>query len=155
MGMWQSLRHLAMGTVNRDKLYDEERVNREFAPRWRSWPTKRFRLPRLKKTSVWLLLLDSLLVILLVRTLDPLITLLRRNEELFGARFTVSQEEETSVSSKHSPQHKIPRILHQTCANDTVPSVWVNSQHSCKEAYSDYEYKVCSQTSKRYRLGHH
>ena len=139
MGIWQPLCRVAMGTVNRGKLYDEERVAWEVAPRWRSWPTKRIRLPRLKRAAVCLLLVDLVLVMLLVRSLEPLITLLRRNEELFGARFTVSHD---AYSSKHSTQHKIPRILHQTCANETIPSVWVNSQRSCKEAYSDFEYKV-------------
>ncbi|KAF4969426.1 hypothetical protein FSARC_3357 [Fusarium sarcochroum] len=40
------------------------------------------------------------------------------------------------------PSSQIPRILHQTCKNETVPEIWADSQKSCLEAYSDYEYKL-------------
>jgi len=67
--------------------------------------------------------------------------LLRRNEELFQPRVALSQHDIGASWPQPGPR-SIPRILHQTCANDTIPDKWVNSQRSCKEAYSGFEYKL-------------
>lgn len=88
----------------------------------------------------YLVLIDLIIIGTLVFITNPLITLLRRNDELFPTRASLSRPD---IPAGSWPQRKIPRILHQTCANDTIPEKWVNSQRSCKEAYSEYEYKVC------------
>jgi hypothetical protein len=40
-------------------------------------------------------------------------------------------------------QRTIPRIFHQTSANETIPEAWKDLVKSCKETYSEFEYKVC------------
>jgi mannosyltransferase OCH1-like enzyme len=39
------------------------------------------------------------------------------------------------------PQY-IPRIIHQTWANDSIPEKWRKAQKSCLDLHGDYEYKV-------------
>lgn len=131
------------GSPGSQTPYDEERLACGPAARscWRH-PSKYLQyVPRPRKVTVCLLLIDLMIVGLLVRALEPLITLLGRNEELFQARVTLSRHN-IHASSPHPNLPKIPRILHQTCANDTIPDKWVESQRSCKQAYSNFEYKV-------------
>lgn len=123
--------------------YDEERQECDSPSSCQRWSMKYLRFPRLTKVAVFsLLLIDLTIVCLLVYSLEPLITLLHRNEELFSPRVTLSQNT-TSLFTGDLDRQKIPRILHQTCANSTIPEKWVNSQRSCRETYSEYEYKVC------------
>lgn len=88
-----------------------------------------------------LLVVDLTIVGVLVYTLEPLITLLRRNEELFTPTVVLPLNG-TAGASSFSGDQKIPRILHQTTANSKIPEKWVKSQQSCIETYSDFEYKV-------------
>lgn len=37
----------------------------------------------------------------------------------------------------------IPKIIHQTWKNETIPSKWAEPQQSCIDLHPDYEYKVC------------
>jgi mannosyltransferase OCH1-like enzyme len=64
---------------------------------------------------------------------------LRRNEDLFGSRINLSRNDTQEVEHRpdhhHAGQDKIPRILHQTCPNETIPAEWVYPKGSCKEAY--------------------
>lgn len=119
--------------------FDTERLEWPQASRWSTWPRK-LRFPRLRKMAVALFLIDLMIVAFLVHSFDPLITLLRKNEELFGARLTLPVNGSSS-SVPSSEVHAIPRILHQTSATTTIPDKWVDLQKSCKEAYSEFEYK--------------
>lgn len=38
----------------------------------------------------------------------------------------------------------IPKIIHQTYINSTIPKQWKEGQQSCKDLHADYEYKVVS-----------
>ena len=38
----------------------------------------------------------------------------------------------------------IPKIIHQTWRNETIPEKWSEAQQSCIKIHSDYEYKVRS-----------
>lgn len=146
-----------MATPVSETSYDEERQllllecesdceSRNASPsRWRR-PKKYRRFLKPTKAMAYLVLIDLVIIGLLVCAFEPLITLLRRNEELFTPRVTISRPEKPSSTQSWWPQtdeRKIPRILHQTCANATVPEKWVDSQRSCLNAYSDFEYKVC------------
>ncbi|KAJ4127776.1 CSG1/SUR1-like protein [Fusarium equiseti] len=113
--------------------YDEERM--EWGP---SVPKKYLRLPRLGRSNVILLLIDVFIVTVLVNAFWPLITLLRRNEELFGARLTFSLNDTSTPTLPE--QQTIPRIFHQTSANETVRPAWKDLVQSCKATYSDFEY---------------
>lgn len=37
----------------------------------------------------------------------------------------------------------IPKIIHQTWRNETIPEKWSEAQQSCVNIHPDYEYKVC------------
>lgn len=43
----------------------------------------------------------------------------------------------------------IPKIIHQTYANDTIPKVWRTAQESCVKLHEDYEYKLWTDDSAR------
>lgn len=134
----------AAGTASGHKPYDEERL--EWSRASRSWtqPTQYLRCPRPRRTGLCLLIIDILVLGLVVRTLEPLTTLLLRNEELFGARLTLSPDDAPNQDDRPSDRNMIPRILHQTSATEVVSQEWAQAQQSCKDAYADFEYKVRS-----------
>jgi hypothetical protein len=141
MSFWRGFRHWDFGAfnANNDKTYDEENL------RWGSGLSKCPRLncrPRLRKATVLFLLIDLMVVGLLLHTFAPLIILLRRNEELFGSRVALPTSYRSGSRHQMTSSGPIPRILHQTAATETIPNKWMESQKSCKEAYSDFEYKV-------------
>jgi mannosyltransferase OCH1-like enzyme len=37
----------------------------------------------------------------------------------------------------------IPKIIHQTFQNESIPLKWKEAQQSCIDLHGDYEYKVC------------
>ena len=43
--------------------------------------------------------------------------------------------------------HPIPKIIHQTWKNETVPEAWSIAQYSCRDLHPDYKYIVLSLTS--------
>ncbi|KAJ5874355.1 uncharacterized protein N7529_002785 [Penicillium soppii] len=86
---------------------------------------------------------------LLLQIFEPLITLLHRNEELFGSRVALHTPVTPGSQHRITSLCEIPRILHQTTATETVPEKWIEPQQSCKEAYSDFEYKVWTDESAR------
>ena len=134
----------ANGTAADDhKPYDEERLQWRPTSRWWAWSKKHVHFPRVRKATICLLLADLIIVVLLLRAFEPLITLLARNEELFGARLTLSRNDST-LAKPNQNEYAIPRIFHQTIATEVIPDKWVQAQQSCKEAYRDFEYKVRS-----------
>ena len=99
---------------------------------------------RLRRGTTTLLLIDLLIVVVLLIAFEPLITLLRRNEEFFSPRVVLSGPENIDAWDQAADKpNGIPRILHQTTATDVIPDKWKESQNSCKIAYKDFEYKVC------------
>ena len=41
-----------------------------------------------------------------------------------------------------SRPHLIPKIIHQTFKNETIPDIWKEAQQTCINMHTDYEYKV-------------
>ncbi|KAJ6126325.1 hypothetical protein N7523_001937 [Penicillium sp. IBT 18751x] len=141
-------------STNGNKSYDEERVSwgAEYSLERRR---RSMRIQRPGKSTIFLFLLDVLVIWLLIHQLEPLITLLRRNEELFKPQVTLSDQEDLNSLHKMHRSSRIPRILHQTAATNIVPDKWVESQASCKEAYGDFEYKLWTDESTRTFLSVH
>ncbi|KAH7021871.1 hypothetical protein EDB80DRAFT_744530 [Ilyonectria destructans] len=129
MTMRDRLRRLATRLAYYQKLDDKERQlqERESGFHWRR-PEKNPRFTRPGRTAVCLFLVDLALFGLLLCFLSPLFSVLRYNKEMFGAHVTVTRH--------------IPRILHQTCKNETIPKIWAGSQQSCLKAYSGFQYKL-------------
>ena len=119
---------------------DSTQLERQLGPLNRR-SRKYLRLPRVRGPLILLLIVDFILFLLLLHALEPLITLLLRNEELFPDEPIPFHHSLPNAKQNKSSQ-KIPRILHQTCANATVPDKWVAAQQSCLEMYPDFEYKV-------------
>lgn len=124
-----------------DNRYDEERLKWR-SETWRARRLRRLQLPKLRKATLLLLLTDLIVVRLLFQAFEPLITLLRRNDELFKPQVSLASLRTSDVEDRRRRLNKIPRILHQTTATEAIPPQWVQSQRSCQQAYSDFEYKV-------------
>lgn len=121
-------------------LYDEELNCSAGICRKRQRQFTRIKRPR--KSTIIFFLVDVLVVALLIHALEPFITLLRRNEELFKPRVSLQGLDSLNDLLETNGSYHIPRILHQTTATDVIPDKWGESQKSCKEAYGDFEYKV-------------
>lgn len=104
-----------------------------------SWRVPRF-ISSKHKISL-LFIADLVLLGFILHILSPLISLLRHNKELFPARVSITSSDVPKSFTSRDDQ--IPRILHQTTKNDTIPSIWADSQASCLKIYSNYEYMVC------------
>ena len=122
------------------KLEDQESQLQEQEPGCLGqWPTKRPRFTKPGWTTTCIILVDLALFGLLLYSLRDLFFLLRHNKEMFSAHVNVTLQDQPK--HVHSSR-QIPRILHQTCKNETIPEMWAESQQSCLKAYSDFEYKV-------------
>ena len=93
------------------------------------------------------LVLNTIIVFFLVRSVFTLLTLLVED----GAADAIHPAE---IPAPNSPliddrPHLIPKIIHQTYVNDTVPERWREAQKSCVDLHEDYEYRVCLICSQR------
>ena len=142
---WRRLIYSASrGTsTNSHRLYDEEGLDWACGL-WRGRRLKHIWTLRLRKTVMLLLLTDLIVIGLLLQTIKPLIILLYRNKQLFSPQVVLSSLNTSDVWQQTNQSYKIPRVLHQTTATKVIPNDWVQSQKSCKDAYSDFEYRVNS-----------
>ncbi|KAL1614921.1 CSG1/SUR1-like protein [Diplodia seriata] len=53
----------------------------------------------------------------------------------------------TDFDTIHISDAKIPKIIHQTYANRTIPDHWKKAQQSCLDLHPDYEYKFWTDES--------
>jgi len=86
------------------------------------------------------LFINALIVTFLIHSVFTLLTLLVED----GSADTIHNSEipaPNSPSIDNLPQ-LIPKILHQTYVNDSVPEHWRGAQQSCIELHGDYEYRV-------------
>ena len=86
------------------------------------------------------LIINALIIVFLVRSVFTLLTLLVED----GSADAIHSAEippPTSPRINDLPQ-LIPKIIHQTYVNDTVPERWREAQTSCVDLHEDYEYKV-------------
>lgn len=141
---WRCLIYSASrGTsTNSNRLYDEERGLDWNSGLWRGRRLKHLWTLRPLKTLMLLLLTDLIVVGLLLQTLNPLIILLYRNKQLFNPHVVLSSHNTSDIWHQTNQSNNIPRILHQTTATEVIPDDWIQSQRSCKDAYSEFEYMV-------------
>ncbi|OQD79184.1 hypothetical protein PENANT_c058G06362 [Penicillium antarcticum] len=136
-----------------EKIHDEESLETDSGPRWRQRRTNQWIAWPSRATII--VLINLVIVGLLLYALEPLITLLRRNKELFSPRVALPSSNILYDRNRTDRLSHIPRILHQTTATETIPEHWVRSQKSCKQAYSDFEYKLWTDASARSFLANH
>lgn len=85
-------------------------------------------------------LVNLLILFLLVRSVSTLLSLLVED----AAADAIHRAELPSPNSsliEHRPQI-IPKIIHQTYKNETIPEGWLEAQQSCLDLHPDYEYIV-------------
>ncbi|UPK95937.1 hypothetical protein LCI18_006872 [Fusarium solani-melongenae] len=99
------------------------------------------RFTRLSRTGAWLFLADLVIFGLLLSFIWPLISLLRYNKQLFPISVNVTSDGSLDAF-RITERPQIPRILHQTVKNDTIPSIWVDAQNSCRKVYSEFDYML-------------
>ncbi|KAJ5972778.1 uncharacterized protein N7479_002696 [Penicillium vulpinum] len=84
------------------------------------------------------ILVNLLILSLLVHSVSTLLALLFED----AAADAIHRAELPSPNSsliEHRPQI-IPKIIHQTYKNETIPEVWAEAQQSCIDLHPDYEY---------------
>ncbi|CAI7576452.1 unnamed protein product [Penicillium pancosmium] len=147
MRFWHNLRQSALQSLRPVyvKLHDEERLGPELDP------GNRQQQETPKKAAIYriILLINLAMFGLLLRKLEPLITLLRCNERLFSPHVFLPNPETLHYNNETFQQNRIPLILHQTTATKEIPDRWVQSQETCKKAYSEFEYKLWTDHSAR------
>jgi hypothetical protein len=61
-----------------------------------------------------------------------------------GLQNAISPESLASRASWTEDRHPIPKIIHQTWKNETIPEAWSIAQYSCRDLHPDYKYIVPS-----------
>ncbi|KAK7531282.1 nucleotide-diphospho-sugar transferase [Phyllosticta citribraziliensis] len=101
----------------------------------------------MRKGVLIFLVLNILVIGLLVRSVWTLLSLL----VVDGSEDRISRAELPAPNSgaiSERPQ-LIPKIIHQTYVNETIPERWVEAQRSCIEQHEDYEYKLWTDKKSR------
>ncbi|KZT62887.1 glycosyltransferase family 32 protein [Calocera cornea HHB12733] len=61
----------------------------------------------------------------------------------------------SNVSHNPLPAEKIPRILHQTWKDETLPEKWAGVSQGCRDLMPDYEYMLWTDASSRQFIAEH
>lgn len=95
----------------------------------------------MRRGLVIFLLVNLLIIAFLVRSVSTLLSLLLED----AAADAIHHAELPSPNSSLIEQRPqiIPKIIHQTYKNETIPEVWVEAQRTCIDLHPDYEYIVC------------
>ena len=86
------------------------------------------------------LVINALIVTFLVHSVFTLLTLLIEDGSI-DAIHSAEIPAPNSPLIDNLPQ-LIPKIIHQTYINESVPEHWRQAQRSCIDLHEDYEYKV-------------
>ena len=94
----------------------------------------------MRRGLVVFIVINALIVAFLVRSVYTLLTLLIED----GSRDAIRSAE---IPAPNSPMIEtktplIPKLIHQTYVNSSVPQNWREAQRSCIDLHHDYEYKV-------------
>ena len=86
------------------------------------------------------LFINLIIVGFLLNSVRTLLSLLIED----GATDTIAREEISSPNTGliDNPPQLIPKIIHQTYLNESIPAHWKGAQQSCIDLHEDYEYKV-------------
>ena len=84
--------------------------------------------------------INALIVTFLVHSVFTLLTLLIED----GSADAIHSAEIPAPNSPNIDNRPqlIPKIIHQTYINESVPEHWREAQKSCVDLHEDYEYKV-------------
>ncbi len=97
----------------------------------------------MRRTTLIFLVLNLLLLGLAINAFSTLIGLLFED----GARDAITRAEIPAPGSERIENETqfalIPKIIHQTYINESIPERWKEGQQACVDLHKDYEYKVC------------
>ena len=94
----------------------------------------------MRRGIIIFIVVNLLVVAFLVHSVFTLLTLLFED----GSKDVIHRAEIPAPNSpliENRPQ-LIPKIIHQTYINNTIPSKWSEARQSCLDLHQDYEYKV-------------
>jgi mannosyltransferase OCH1-like enzyme len=96
---------------------------------------------QMRRGLLLLLLISTAVIGILVYLVSTLIAL------LFETGLSTAIDPKALISQQHLDEsHRlIPKILHQTWKNETVPEEWAIAQYTCLDLHPDYRYIVFSQ----------
>ena len=80
------------------------------------------------------------IILFLVNSVWTLLTLLVKD----GHEDAIAKSELPAIGSKPDGKQiqMIPKIIHQTYINTSIPEVWQEAQQSCIDLHPDWEYKL-------------
>ena len=94
----------------------------------------------MRKGPLIFLIITLLVLAYLVRSVFTLLTLLFEDCSRDAIRLSEIPVPNSALIDAR-PQ-LVPKIIHQTYINDSIPVQWQAAQQSCLELHKDYEYKV-------------
>jgi len=95
----------------------------------------------MRKGVLLFLLVNLTIVTYLIYSVWTLLTLL----VVDGSEDAISRAEipgPTAADPFNGKKQLIPKIIHQTYANTSLPQHWKEASDSCKKIHKDYEYHV-------------
>ena len=95
----------------------------------------------MRRGTVIFLVINLIVIGFLLNAFSTLISLLFED----GDEDAISRAEVPAPGSHQidNRMQLIPKIIHQTYINSTIPAQWKAGQQSCIDLHEDYEYKVC------------
>ena len=94
----------------------------------------------MRRGLVVFIVINALIVAFLVRSVYTLLTLLVEDGSQDAIRSAEIPAPNSPMIDTKTPL--IPRLIHQTYVNNSVPHNWREAQKSCIDLHPDYEYKV-------------
>lgn len=94
----------------------------------------------MRRGVIIFILVNVLILSFLVRSVFTLLTLLVEDASADAIhRSDIPSPNSSLIETR--PQ-LIPKIIHQTYINESIPDRWIEPQRSCIDLHPDYEYKV-------------
>ncbi|EDN05038.1 MIPC synthase [Histoplasma capsulatum] len=101
----------------------------------------------MRKGYLIFIVVNFLIVAFLVRSVFTLLTLLIEDASADAIRRSDLPSPNSSLIETR-PQ-LIPKIIHQTYKNESIPAMWLGAQQSCIKLHADYEYKLWTDMKSR------
>ena len=107
---------------------------------FRSTPTSYLPTPTMRRGTIIFLVVNLFVIGVLLNAFSTLISLLFED----GSADAIARAEIPAPGSDliENRTQLIPKIIHQTYINESIPEQWKAGQESCKALHKDYEYKV-------------
>ena len=112
-----------------------------FAPSRQVLPTYLLPSDIMRRGLAIFLVVNLILLGLILNSVSTLISLLF--EDCKADAIDPSEIPALNSTVNDTRPSYIPRIIHQTWQNESIPFKWQHAQKSCIDLHQDYEYKVC------------